>query len=88
MRAGERVDQLRGDAHSTTRFAHRAFEDVAHTQFAPDLLNVNRLALVGEAGIASNDEQPADAAERGGDFLDHAIGEIFLLRIAAHIGEG
>jgi hypothetical protein len=26
MRAGERIDQLRGDAHAIARFAHRAFE--------------------------------------------------------------
>jgi exonuclease III len=34
MRAGERIDQLRGDAHATARFAHRAFEGVADAQFA------------------------------------------------------
>ena len=30
-------------------FLHRAFEHVAHAQFAPDLLHVDRLALVGKA---------------------------------------
>jgi hypothetical protein len=45
------------------------------------------LALVGEGRIAGDDEQPADAAEGGNDLLDHAVGEILLLRIAAHIGK-
>ena len=45
------------------------------------------LALVGEARIAGDHKQPADARERGDDFLDHAVGEIFLLRLAAQIGE-
>ena len=64
--------RLRGsDAHATARFAHRAFENIPHTQFAIDLLHVNRLALVGEGRIAGYHEEPADAAERRNDFLDH-----------------
>ena len=88
MRAGRRVDQLRGDAHPTAGLAHRAFEHIAHAELAPDLLHIDRLALVGEARIAGDDEEPADARERGDDLLDHAVDEIFLLRVAAHIGEG
>jgi hypothetical protein len=38
--ACRRVDQLTGDAHAITGFAHRAFEDIAHAQFAPDLPQV------------------------------------------------
>jgi hypothetical protein len=88
MRAGERIDQLRGDADAAAPFAHRAFEHVAHAEFAPDLLHVDGLALVREARIAGDDEQPADAGQCRGDLLDHTVGEIFLLRVAAHIGEG
>jgi hypothetical protein len=40
-----------------------------------------------KARIASDDEEPADAGERGDDLFDHAVGEIFLLGVAAHIGE-
>ena len=32
-------------------------------------------------------EQPADTAEGGDDLLDHAVGKVFLLRVAAQIGE-
>src|SRR6266851_748401 len=88
MRAGDRVDQLAGDAHALASLAHRPFQYVPDAQLAPDLLHVDRLALVGETRISSDDEQPADLGERRDDLLDHAVGEILLLRIAAHIGEG
>src|SRR6266849_5721725 len=88
MRASCRVDQLAGDAHTLAGFAHRAFQDIADAKFAPDLLHIDTLALVREARIAGDYEEPADAAERGDDLLDHAVDEIFLIDIAAHIGKG
>src|SRR5216684_6136691 len=88
MRAGQGIDQLRGDAHSLARLAHRTFEHIPDTELAPDLLHIDRLAFVGETRIAGDDEEPADAGESGDDLLYHAVGEILLLRIAAHIGEG
>ena len=87
MRVGERIDQLRGDAHPVATFAHRAFEHVAHPQFAPDPLHIDGLALVRKARIAGDDKQPPYAREYGDDLLDHAIDEIFLLGVAAHILE-
>jgi hypothetical protein len=78
---------LRGDAYPPARFADRAFEHVAHAELAPDLLHVDGLALVGKTRIAGDYEEPTDAGECGDDLLDHAVGEIFLLRIATHIGE-
>jgi len=51
------------------------------------LLYVNRLALVGEARIARDHKEPADTRERGDDFLDHAVGEVFLFRVAADVLE-
>src|ERR1700730_10885715 len=87
MRAGDRVDQLPGNADPIAAFAHRAFEHIAHAKLMPDLLRIGRLALVRETRIAGDDEQPADARERGNDLLYHAIGEILLLRVAAHICE-
>jgi len=69
------------------RFPHRAFQNVADAEFAADALHIYRLALIGKARIAGDDEQPADAAERGDDLLDHAVGEIFLLRVARHVLE-
>ena len=67
--------------------AHAAFEHVAHAELAADLLHVNRPALVGEARIARDDEQPAHARQGGDDVVHHAVGEIVLLRIAAQVVE-
>ena len=68
--------------------AHRAFEHVTDAELDADSLHVDRVALVGEARVAGDHEKPADAAERGDDLLDHAVGEIFLLGVAGEIGEG
>ena len=87
MRAGNRIDQLSADPHPLARLANRALQNIADPQLAPDLFHINDAAFVGEARIAGDDEEPADLRERGNDFLDHAVGEIFLLRVAAHIGE-
>jgi hypothetical protein len=88
MRSGRRVDQLRADAHAATGFTNGAFEDVAHTQFAADLLQIDRMAFVRKARIAGDDQEPPDAGERDDDLIDHAVGEIFLLGVAAHVLEG
>src|ERR1700730_16314930 len=87
MRLAERVDKLRGNPHSAAGFAYRAFEDVADAELAPDLLHVNCLVFVGEARIAGDDEEPSDAGERGDYLLDHAVGEILLLGVAAYVLE-
>ena len=87
VRARSGIDELRRDAHPVCRLAHRPLEHVAHAEVAPDLLHVHGLALVGEARVAGDHEQPAQPAEGGGDLLDHAVGEVFLLRVAAHVGE-
>ena len=61
------------------------FQDVAHPEFAPDLAHVDGLALVDEARIARDHEQPLDPRQSGDDVLDHPVGEIVLLRVAAHV---
>jgi len=87
MRVSFGLDQLRGDAHPPAGLANRTFEDIAHPQLAPDLLHFDGLALVGEARITGDHEQPADARKYRRDFLDHAVGEILLIGIAAHVLE-
>src|SRR6516162_7632140 len=87
MGAAGCIDQLRSDPHATARLAHRTFQYIAHAQFAADLLHVDGLALVGKARIPGDDKEPADAGERGDDFLDHAVGEILLLGVAGHVLE-
>ena len=49
MGAGRGIDELAGDAHPVRRLADAAFQHIAHAQLAADLLDVDGLALVGEA---------------------------------------
>jgi hypothetical protein len=51
------VDQLRVDADTVPCFPYAALKHVTDAKFAPDLPNVDRLALVGEGRIARDDEQ-------------------------------
>src|SRR6516162_2960076 len=87
MRPGFGIDQLPGNADPVAALAHRAFKDIAHAEFATDLLHIDSLSFVREGRIAGDDKEPADARERGDNFLDHAVGEIFLLWITAHVLE-
>ncbi len=87
MRPGRGLDQLRRDAHPVARLAHASFQDIAHAELTPDLSHIDGSALVGEARIARDHEQPFDPRQAGDDVLDHAVGEILLLRIAAHVLE-
>src|SRR5215472_3816902 len=80
MRPVTRIDQLRRDAHSTSGFAHRALKNVADAEFATDLLHIYGLAFVSKTRIARDNKEPPNAAQRGNDLLDHAIGEVLLLR--------
>src|SRR5215472_389797 len=82
-----RIDQLRGDAHPLSAFAHRAFEHIAHTKLAANPLRIRGLAFVGEGRIPRYHKQPADLRERGDDLLDHSVGKVFLFRIATHVLE-
>jgi len=57
MRARGGIDELSRDAHPVGRFAHASFQDVAHPEFPAHLPYVKSASLVGEAGVASDDEQ-------------------------------
>jgi hypothetical protein len=80
-------EQLRRDAQARSRLTNAALQYVTHAQLASDLTNVDRFALVGEARIASDHEQPPDTRQPGDDVLDNPVDKIFLLRIAAHVLE-
>ena len=88
MRAGLRLDQLNVDPHPISATLHAALEQIAHVQFAADLLDVGRLALVGEGGAPADDECAVNARQVGSQALGHAVDEIVLLGPAADVGEG
>ena len=76
-------DQLSGDPDAVAALPHAAFKDVAHSQLAPDLADIDVSALVGEARVARNHEQPAKARETGKDIFRDPVGEVPLLGVAA-----
>ena len=80
--SGGAVDELGGDADPVARLAHAAFEHVAHAELPGDGAHVHGLALVGERGVAGDDEELADARQRGEDVLGDAVGEELLFGIA------
>src|SRR5262249_44957813 len=88
MYACRGIHELTGDAHPARGFAHASFEDVAHAELTPDLLHVDRPALVSETRVSRDHEEPSHARERRDDLLDDAVCEIILLRVAAHVLEG
>jgi hypothetical protein len=88
MGASGCINELGRDAQAPSRIAHRAFEHIVHAELTVDFLHVDRLPSVGKARIASHDKQPAELRKRGDDLLEHAVGDIFLLRVAAQIGKG
>ena len=45
-------------------------------------------ALVGEARVARDHEQPAQPREAGDDVFGDPVGEVLLLGVAAHVGNG
>jgi hypothetical protein len=87
MLAGFDIDQLHVDAQPAAAALHAAFQHVAHIEIPADLLQIGGLALVGERGAAPDHESAGDARQIGGQAFGDAVGEIFLLGIAADIGE-
>src|SRR6516165_171476 len=87
MRARHYINQLARDANLPCRLAHRPLKDIAHAKSAPDFLDIDSLAFEGEARITGDHEQPFEPRERCDYFLNHAIREILLLGIAAHVLE-
>src|SRR5271165_367307 len=57
MPSGECVDELCRHSHAVPSFADAPLKDISDTQFAPDLRDRNRVALVGEARVAGDHEQ-------------------------------
>src|SRR6266851_9768843 len=65
MPAAAGINELRRDAHAIARLADAALKHKAHTQVAPNLLHLDRPALVGEGGVARDYEQARDLREVG-----------------------
>src|SRR5216683_723625 len=88
MVAGGGIHQLGGDAHLAVGLAYAALQHVRHSQLAAYVLDFCRFTLVGEGRGAGDYEQVRKSGERGGQVVGDAVAEIFLVSVAAHVGEG
>jgi hypothetical protein len=78
---------LHRNPYAVVDLAHTALNHVLNAQFACHLPHVDCFAFILEGGIARDDEQMAEARQLRQDVFGEPIGEEFLLRFAAHIGE-
>jgi hypothetical protein len=82
------IDKLHVNPDPIAAPLDRAFEHVANVQLAADLLEINRPALVGKCGVATDHERAPYARQVCGQGLGHTVDEVVLLGIAAEVGEG
>ena len=83
MCAGLGRDELGVEGDVLAEATHAAFEHVAHAELTADLFGVDRLALVGEGGVAGDDEAVGEMREVGGEVVGDAVGEIVLFLVGA-----
>ena len=83
MRVGFSIDHLGGDADPVSRELDISFDHIAHTELAADLLRVDRLAPIGERGIARDHETAFDPRQIGRQILGDPVGKILLLGVVA-----
>src|SRR5229473_376846 len=88
MVAAGRIHQLRGYPYGVGSLAHAAFQYVLHPQFATYILHFCCFALVGEGRRARDDKEVREPGESSNKVVGDAIAEIFLVAVAAHVGEG
>ncbi len=88
MASGGDIVELHCDAHSVAAPAHAALNNVADAEFRRDLFHMDGFVFVHEGRVACDHEEPAQLGQRGDYVLTDAVGEIFLLYVAAHVYEG
>src|SRR5262245_22989970 len=59
MGTGRCVDELSRHSNAIAGSADTTFQDIAHTEVPAHQAHVNCFASISEAGVAGNDEQPA-----------------------------
>src|SRR5215471_595473 len=87
MRVARGIDQLRADADLAARPPDAAFEYIAHTELAADLLGVDGFVAIRERCIARDDQHVWEPRQIGCQILSDTVCEVPLLRIIAEIGK-
>ena len=88
MSACSSFDQLPCNPYPLPRFANASFEHIANAKLAPNLLDVDRLTLVGECGIGRYHEAAGNTRQIGCQIFSNAGHEVLLFGIVAEIVEG
>src|SRR5712664_2431196 len=88
MVAAAGIYQLGSYPHVVTGLAHAPLQHVRDSELAPDILHLRRLPLVGEGRRAGDDKEVREPGESSNKVVGDAIAEIFLVAVAAHVGEG
>ena len=81
------IDQLRGDPQPITHLLYAALENGVDIEPAPDLADIDILALEGEGGSAGDDEEGVDLGQRIDQFFRQALAEVLVAGIGAEIVE-
>jgi len=81
------VDQLDVDANLVARPADTAFEHIAHTELAADLLRVDRIVPIGESGVPRDHEHVREPGQIGRQIGSDPVGKILLLAVIAEVGK-
>ena len=81
-------DQLRGDADALARAAHAPLEQVRHPQLLGDGRDVVAAALEVEGRGARRHPQVRHLREQVEQLLGETVGEVLLVPVLAHVGEG
>ena len=81
------VDKLHAHAHARAAALDASLEHVADVEVAADLSHVDGFALVGEGGVAGDDERPRNAGEIARQALRDPVHEMVLLGAAAEVQE-
>src|SRR5262249_34404618 len=87
MTVFDSIDQLRRDSNPAGHLAHATFDDISDVQLAGDDASTDRLPLKSKGCVPLQYVQGVHLGQIGDNVLGDAVAEVFLLRIAAHVGE-
>ena len=85
--AGYSVNQLPGDPDPLARLSDASLEQIFYPELGRHLLQLDRLSLVREAGVAPDYEQSRDLGQIGDHVFGDSVTEKLLLGVATHIVE-
>jgi len=77
----QRCGQLNRDAGTISFLPQGSVDDVTCAQLRHQPFKVQRLAHAAQSSAAANDQQMAEARERGGDIIDETVDKTVLLGI-------